>query len=123
MQRHELLARSFLKAKGRRVTEFFGLGEPDFRELIILAHHCEKELGLSMTALSPDPASGVRLELSGGKRGAAYQVRVSPLGEVSLSSTGAQPRQLFRNGTFSHLVMGQLFRAIKTEEKQKPWLT
>jgi hypothetical protein len=121
MVRHQIITRALLKAKGRRLPEFFGLDEASFRELTILGHHCEKELGLSITslgALGPNGRKGVRLSLSG-KR--AYSVLLSPLA-VSLESgpIGGQPRQVFRNNSFDHPVAGQLFKTIETQEKQ--WL-
>jgi hypothetical protein len=121
MLRHQIITRALLKAKGHRVPEFFGLDEASFRELAILGRHCEDELGLSVTSVSPlgpDSASGVRLELRG-KRG-SYQVRVSPYDGVSLeagSSFDGSSRQVFRNNSFDHMVAGRLFRIIKAEEK------
>lgn len=118
---HETIGRALLKTKGRRVTEFFGLPEADFRELTILAHHCEGQLGLktaAFSALGPDSASGVRLELSGKHN--SYQVRVSPLGGVSLDARpiSGQMQQVFGNQTFGHAIGGQLFNLIKAQEKR-----
>ena len=82
MLRHQIITRALLKAKGHRVPEFFGLDEASFRELAILGRHCEDELGVKATSVSPlgpDSASRVRLELRG-KRG--YQIRVRPYAGV-----------------------------------------
>lgn len=122
---HQLISRALLKAKGRPPKEFYGLEEPDFRELALLARNCEKQLGLSTVSLSPlgtGGRSGVRLSLSGQRF--SYSAVLSPSG-VHMESVplGSQPRQVFRQKNFNHLVAGQLFRAIETEEKQKPWLT
>lgn len=121
MLRHQIITRALLKAKGRRVPEFFGLDHSSFRELAILGRHCEAQLRLSVTsvsALGPDSASGVRLELRG-QRGRSYQVRVSPYDGVSLEAGpfGGPPRQVFRHHSFDHASAGELFRTIKAQEK------
>jgi hypothetical protein len=94
--------------------------EVDFRELAVLAHNSEKQLGLPVTALcalGPDSSSGLALELCGKRR--SYQVRITPQDGVTLSTgqTGGQSKQVFYHSDFDHRIAGELFRTIKAQEK------